>query len=245
MNHVEWLYRAHAAYLSQGRSVMLVDVDPIADWFAKAREDEIETLMYATPIVPPSDYLVCAFGQDVLSIFRFRDATNDFVTIEQSVISPGMPAVGLSALPIDESGRWGAGVSGIRPFGSIGGMPTLRREVMCFAACVLAMFHVKNIGTREVAYPRAMRRPQERTGLRGAPRTYHVLTIRPLRDSTARPNGGGSHGERPLHTVRGHFARYSADAPMLGRYVGTFFRPEHERGNSAKGILHKTYRVKP
>ena len=48
-----------------------------------------------------------------------------------------------------------------------------------------------------------------------------------------------------LHTVRGHFAHYTADAPLFGKYVGTWWRPWHVRGNPDHGVVVSDYKLDP
>lgn len=46
-----------------------------------------------------------------------------------------------------------------------------------------------------------------------------------------------------LHFVRAHWATYTNDAPLFGKYEGTFFKPSHVRGDLSKGIALKDYKV--
>jgi hypothetical protein len=50
-------------------------------------------------------------------------------------------------------------------------------------------------------------------------------------------------GRTKLHFVRAHWATYTSDAPLFGKYEGTFFKPSHVRGNLASGIVAKGYKV--
>lgn len=49
----------------------------------------------------------------------------------------------------------------------------------------------------------------------------------------------------PLHLRRGNFAHYSDDAPLFGKYTGTFWRPATVVGNAKNGVVVKDYKVKP
>lgn len=48
-----------------------------------------------------------------------------------------------------------------------------------------------------------------------------------------------------LHIVRGHFAHYSPERPLFGKYAGTFWMPQHVRGSPSAGVVVKDYRVGP
>jgi hypothetical protein len=76
---------------------------------------------------------------------------------------------------------------------------------------------------------------------------YHILIIEPIKrllegdDSlTAQP----SSLKHRLHLCRGHFIHYTADAPLFGKYVGTYWRDMHLRGREDKGRVDKAYKVK-
>jgi hypothetical protein len=72
--------------------------------------------------------------------------------------------------------------------------------------------------------------------------TYRIIKIDQVltkHDSRHRPNNG--FGYRPLHLCRGHFATYSAEKPLFGRYAGTFWKPQHIRGREKYGAVIKEY----
>ena len=49
--------------------------------------------------------------------------------------------------------------------------------------------------------------------------------------------------DRRLHICRGHFATYSEDRPLLGKYAGRFWVPAHVRGRDLHGTVGKDDRV--
>ena len=61
---------------------------------------------------------------------------------------------------------------------------------------------------------------------------YHVIVL-------PSPGGGGEgaggHRDVRQHKVRGHFKTYTADKPLLGRAVGTYWWPWHLRGDAERG----------
>lgn len=46
-----------------------------------------------------------------------------------------------------------------------------------------------------------------------------------------------------LHFVRAHWATYTADAPLFGKYQGVFFKPSHVKGSLSAGVALKNYTV--
>lgn len=48
---------------------------------------------------------------------------------------------------------------------------------------------------------------------------------------------------RPLHIVRGHFKTYTAEKPLLGHAVGTFWWADSARGKAEHGKVTKEYEV--
>lgn len=107
---------------------------------------------------------------------------------------------------------------------------------------VLALLHCRNVTLVEKCAPRHERRQAERSG--GPPPTrYHVLEIDSvLRRAMNEVTGAEpTHGLVALHMVRGHFKTYSAERPMLGRMVGTWWWDHHVRGNPDRGIIDKDY----
>lgn len=50
-------------------------------------------------------------------------------------------------------------------------------------------------------------------------------------------------GQRAMHIARGHFKTYTAERPLLGRAVGTYWWSPHLRGNAKRGVVVKDYAV--
>ena len=49
--------------------------------------------------------------------------------------------------------------------------------------------------------------------------------------------------ERALHLCRGHFKTYTEEAPLFGKYTGTFWWQPSLRGKEENGIIRKDYSV--
>jgi len=114
---------------------------------------------------------------------------------------------------------------------------------VCFT---IQLLQARNVSQTATALPEADdRRAQRRFGPKRGGYRYHTLTIR----INGRPRslrevaGSGDHGSMPLHWVRGHFKTYTPEAPLLGKYEGTFFWPAFVRGEARNGVVDKTYRI--
>lgn len=61
------------------------------------------------------------------------------------------------------------------------------------------------------------------------------------------PTGGGGHGGQTgltrLHIMRGHFKTFTAEKPLFGRVVGTYWWSPGLRGNAKRGVVVKDYAV--
>ena len=49
--------------------------------------------------------------------------------------------------------------------------------------------------------------------------------------------------KRALHICRGHFKTFTSDAPLLGRFTGTYWWTPQVRGSKSAGTVIKDYRV--
>lgn len=107
---------------------------------------------------------------------------------------------------------------------------------------VLNFLNCRNIDLVEPQRSRAERRRIERTGVR-----VHEINVFPVGKSASgsgRPIGEGT----PLHSVRGHFARYGPEhgkGLLFGKYSGRFFRPQHARGSADHGEVEHSYVLHP
>lgn len=74
---------------------------------------------------------------------------------------------------------------------------------------------------------------------------YHTLNITPMKE-LLRTVGGIEQNtfQKAMHLCRGHWAHYTADKPLFGKFTGTFWKPAHVRGSVEQGIVDKDYRIK-
>lgn len=73
---------------------------------------------------------------------------------------------------------------------------------------------------------------------------FHTLNIGTMREVLRREGRSQEVGiQKAMHICRGHFATYTPESPLFGKYVGDFWRPDHVRGNSKQGVVVKDYNV--
>lgn len=113
-----------------------------------------------------------------------------------------------------------------------------------FALSLLNCRNVKLVEEAATPYSRQQRRTMNREGY--TPRPFYWLTVEGLQRQADKDASASGHTgiHKRLHQVRSHWATYTADAPLFGRVVGTFFRPTHVRGTAALGELTKGYQPK-
>lgn len=73
---------------------------------------------------------------------------------------------------------------------------------------------------------------------------YYTLNIEPIarvldKEGDAKHNGV----QKAMHICRGHFATYD-EKPLFGKIKGTFWIPQHVKGNKTIGTIKKDYNVK-
>jgi hypothetical protein len=111
------------------------------------------------------------------------------------------------------------------------------------ALLAVGFMHCKNVARRDATEtegpPDKWLRRQKQPKLR-----YHVLEINPMKEVLRTEGQSETLGlKRALHTCRGHFTHYSEERPLFGRYSGTFWVPEHKRGNVKHGMVLKDYSI--
>ena len=101
--------------------------------------------------------------------------------------------------------------------------------------------NVTRLEKREVSSPKAVKRQNAPPFIK-----YYILDINPMKEVLRTEGHSESIGlKKALHICRGHFATYTAEKPLFGKYVGMFHRPDHVRGSAEKGVVVKDYNVKP
>lgn len=88
---------------------------------------------------------------------------------------------------------------------------------------------------------RQQRRHHERTG--EPVNTWHELRIGAIGGQRATGPAGPSQGLVRQHICRGHFATYTEERKLFGKYAGRFWIPATVKGNPARGRADKGYVV--
>jgi hypothetical protein len=106
----------------------------------------------------------------------------------------------------------------------------------------LSFLHCRNVARPEIDCNREDRWHQKTR----VPRMkFYTLDINPMREVLRVEGHSEENGiRRALHICRGHFAHYSEEKPLFGKYPGTFWVPDHVRGTSEAGVVIKDYRVR-
>ena len=121
------------------------------------------------------------------------------------------------------------------PFSSSDPAFDLTRAIAVRALFCLALTNCKNITLRPRKY-NIMRGEGPQGG------SFHELLIgAPQSKSTGKMES--STAENRAHLARGHFKTFTADAPLLGRHVGTYWWGWQVRGDAEKGIVAKSYKL--
>jgi hypothetical protein len=112
-----------------------------------------------------------------------------------------------------------------------------------------ALLHCQNVRLTEAGGYWPSRQMRNRAAAKGipAPPRFYTLVIDPAKPRTPDVAAAGTSAERTeraLHICRGHFATYSEDRKLFGKYTGTFWIPAHVRGTAEVGLVGKDYAVK-
>ena len=110
-------------------------------------------------------------------------------------------------------------------------------------AFTMGFMNCRNVSLDEQLPSRHKRREAQRRN-KPHPTTYYTLVIEPMRHVLRAEGGLEQHGlKKAVHICRGHFAHYSDDKPLFGKYTGSFWRPAHVRGSLDSGEIKKDYWV--
>jgi hypothetical protein len=109
----------------------------------------------------------------------------------------------------------------------------------------LCFLHAKNVTIQKSAPPT----PHQAKAWRKKNKPffrYHTITI-DQRHTRVVGGGGahGTHGSPAVHICRGHFKRFTAEKPLLGKHVGVYWWPMMLRGSKEQGVVVKDYAIKP
>lgn len=105
----------------------------------------------------------------------------------------------------------------------------------------IALMNCQNVATEPVP---PVKRPRKSKPERIPRLEFHTIKL-PSRRGTSVSDSATSTDkhERAHHLVRGHFKTYTADAPLMGRVVGTYWWGWQARGRKKNGIVVSEYEV--
>lgn len=106
------------------------------------------------------------------------------------------------------------------------------------AMWAIGLMNCKNVHLEEVEVsPRAGKKSR-----RKRPSVRFNTIVLPGGQSTKPVDRGGSR-ETAVHQVRGHFKTFTAEAPLLGQHVGTYWWGWQVRGNKKNGVVVSDYKI--
>lgn len=195
----------------------------------------------------------------LVNVTEFDDgsARHECIVVVQAPFEPDPVITGSCHFYTDATGRLVGSDRNIIVYPLVDGYKTwnaeeqenLRKDLIDTVSVVggaIAFANCKNVELveEEHLYPsRQMRRAAERRGEPKPPRFY-TLRINPNATRKQGQAAGASSGrELSLHIVRGHFATYTEERPLFGKYSGTFWVPAHVRGSQEVGIVGKDYEI--
>ena len=118
----------------------------------------------------------------------------------------------------------------------------LRNEILR-VKMALSLINCRNVKTAEAGTVTNVGRSgaQKRRGEKAFTIRYNTILL---------PGGGseydaksGTHRATALHRVRGHFKTFTAERPLLGRAVGTYWWGWQLRGDPKRGIVISDYQI--
>lgn len=75
--------------------------------------------------------------------------------------------------------------------------------------------------------------------------TYKTLHIIPFGSSKNKKDYIKHGDHNRVHMCRGHYRRYTEEAPLFGKHIGMYWIPDHARGKNKSGIIVKDYEIHP
>lgn len=122
-------------------------------------------------------------------------------------------------------------------------------NVMNSAVLGLCLMNVKNIQYIEYDPNKGLSWRKQKKGKK-KPKPpfikYKILQINPLKQyqhEINRPDTEKENNKR-LHAVRGHFKTFTAEHPLFGRLIGTYWWGDCVKGNPVFGLVAKDYELK-
>lgn len=108
------------------------------------------------------------------------------------------------------------------------------------AFTALGLVNCNNVTTKEERLRLRRSGTQKRRGMAATEVRYRTIV---LPGGGSEPDGRGGHRATAIHRVRGHFKTYTAERPLMGRGVGTYWWGWQVRGSAALGAVESDYRL--
>lgn len=124
-------------------------------------------------------------------------------------------------------------------------MDMMVKNLALVAAAAIGMMNCRNVTVvehqREAKQTKKQRRP------RPAPLSYSTIKLpgHTYDDAGFLVGFGAGGGTLAAHHVRGHFKHYTDEAPLLGKFTGTYWWAPQMRGSRDKGEVVQSYEVGP
>lgn len=106
----------------------------------------------------------------------------------------------------------------------------------------LGLINCRNVETREAGRINLRRSGAQKR--RGEPATSIRYSTIILPGGGSQSDGHGGHRATALHRVRGHFKTFTAEKPLMGQHVGTYWWGWNVRGNATNGVVVSDYELK-
>lgn len=111
--------------------------------------------------------------------------------------------------------------------------------VVTVALFVVNLMNCKNVIVEEQPLSKREKRMEEKHNKPAF--RYHLLKVRSARHVYDLDIGGGKRDDYSTHICRGHFKTYTDEAPLMGRFVGTYWWDAHVRGRDKAHVVDKDY----
>ena len=105
----------------------------------------------------------------------------------------------------------------------------------------VGLMNCKNVTTTETDKGGPRRRKSR--GKKNPRMTYRTINIPGRNTQTEGDGTPAEKAEYALHRVRGHFKTYTAERPLMGQHVGTYWWGWQARGKAKNGISTTDYKV--
>jgi hypothetical protein len=116
-------------------------------------------------------------------------------------------------------------------------------ENLSIAYLALGWMNSRNVELVDQREPLSRRRKRQRTS--DLPSLeYKKIIIDGKSRRSLKSNQEAERRHQRLHVVRGHFKTYTADRPLMGKFVGQYWWHQQTRGETDLGVIHHEYEVK-